>query len=98
MLYQYSQMKEGFSEEISLEVTQNCHVYKLMFDDGLISKVIIHVHRFDDKNSVHITLYMGNLKLATVVTYEDFIVEYGSLGNVENHYLRLRKAESFDYS
>ncbi|MEN6316702.1 MAG: hypothetical protein ABFD25_20895 [Clostridiaceae bacterium] len=96
MLYKYSTFQEGFTEEISVTDRQECHIDHIMFSKGLISKIVICAYKFDERISVHISLHMGNLKLATIVTYEDFVIEYRSLGNEKDHCLTLCKAKDYD--
>lgn len=97
MLYKYSDLQEGFSEEIHLNGQQEFTHFGFMFGDGIISKITIQVHDFDGRRSVHIILYAGNIRIGTTVTYSDFVTEYNKLGEDKDHYFYIREAHEWDY-
>lgn len=94
-LLKYADIKLDVLESYDVSAMASVTLNNVTFEEGLISKInfIKHTPK-DGSNNLFITLYMGNINVATVVTTNDYVIEQDN-GKYPSYWIR--EAEKYDY-
>lgn len=94
-LLKYDSMKIEVLESYNVNSLAKVTLNDVMFSEGFISKIDFIKHTFKDgSDSLLIKLYMGNIRVATIVTNDDYVIE---VEDNEFPSYWIRKAKDYDY-
>lgn len=94
-LFVLKDMKVDEVHAFDLESKSDLRINDIMYSDNIVSKVEFIRHEFSTGPALFIHIFMGNLRVGTIVSSEE---DYVLKKNCQRLYYEIRKAEKYDYS